>query len=120
MIWSVCYQDSCIYAHLPHPSCLHNVGHLVEISHDSISGKLSCSCGNDSHARFSYNNIYSLCHRTHHSTDPNVFPDQVDGSLVAEIPTGITNDAASIDYKPLIIDRPPFPDLTTSEDDAGY
>ena len=90
----------------------------MEISRDSLSGKLPCPCGDGSHARFSYDNIYSLCRRTDHPTDPNAFPDQVNGVLVTEILTGITSDTAPVDDEPLIIGEPPNP--TTSEGDISY
>ena len=92
----------------------------MEISCNSVSGKLPCPCGDSSHARFSYDNIYSLCHRVDHPTDPNAFPDQAYGTLVPEILTGTTNDVPFVDDKPLIIDEPPLPDLKALEDSLSH
>ena len=90
----------------------------MEIIQDNVSGKLPCPCGNESHARFSYDNIYSMCHRVVHPTDPHAFPDQVNSISVMKGSLVICNNLIPLDDGSLNVHES-FPcNPTASEGDS--
>lgn len=98
---------------------LRNVGSAVEITRDNVSGKLPCPCGNESHARFSYDNIYSMCRRAVHPTDPHAFPDQVNGVPIMAGSLVIRNNLIPLEDGSSNVHEPPLCNPMASEGDVG-
>ena len=90
-----------------------------EITQDNVFGKLPYPCSNESHARFSYNNIYSMCHRAVHPTDSHAFPDQVNSIPVMAASLIIHNNLIPLEDRSLNVHEP-FPcNLTASKGNVG-